>query len=208
MSEKDYTKEQLLKLINKTMRHDVLNDLTIVNNCIEIYKENKDEKILNDVMSIVKRSIELIKNMRELEVLVNAGENLKPHDLSKIIEDSKDKHQVDINIEGSCKAVIDEAFSSVVDNLIRNAVIHGDASRIDVNIIDKGNSCLVEITDNGSGIPKEVKDLIFEEGFTGDSQGTGLGLYIARKTVERYGGSIQFEENTQGTTFLIELKTE
>lgn len=209
MSENDYTKEQLLKLINKTMRHDVLNDLTIVNNCIEVYKENKDEKMLNNVLNIVRRSIELIKNMKELEALINAGENLRLYDLGEVIEDSRDKHQIEINVEGSCKALIDEAFSSVVDNLIRNAVIHGNASKIDVNINDQGECCLIEITDNGSGIPEDIKDLIFEEGFTGDNQGTGLGLYIARKTIERYGGSIQVEVNeNQGSTFLIELKTE
>ncbi len=211
MSEKDYSKEQLLTLINKTLRHDVLNDLTIVNNCIEVYKENKDEKMLNNVLSIVRRSIELIKNMKELEVLVNAGENLKVYDVGNVIENSKEKHQIEINIEGSCKALIDEAFSSVIDNLIRNAIIHGNATRIDFNINEEGDRCSIEIADNGSGIPDDIKELIFEEGFTGDDQGTGLGLYIARKTVERYGGRIKVEDNRnqeKGTKFLIELKSE
>ena len=66
----------------------------------------------------------------------------------------------------------------------------------------------IKIADYGKGIPESIKENIFEEGISfGDSKGSGLGLYIVKKTVERYGGSIIVEDNTpQGTIFIIKLK--
>jgi two-component system sensor kinase len=68
--------------------------------------------------------------------------------------------------------------------------------------------CEIRIADNGKGIPDEIKDDIFEEGFSyGDSGGSGLGLYIVKKTIERYDGSVRVENNKpSGSVFVIHLK--
>jgi signal transduction histidine kinase len=72
----------------------------------------------------------------------------------------------------------------------------------------KSDFCTIKISDNGIGIPDAIKDKLFEEGVSyGENKGMGLGLYIVKKTIERYGGEVSFENNVpKGTTFILKLK--
>jgi TusA-related sulfurtransferase/anti-sigma regulatory factor (Ser/Thr protein kinase) len=149
--------------------------------------------------------------MRELESLVSSGSSLKPFNIKEIIEEYTKKHtssEYALKLEGDSTVLADEAFVSVIENIIRNAVVHGRADRVEIAVRDDGEYTEIRIADNGTGVPDELKEEIFEEGFTGNSKGTGLGLYIARKTVERYGGSIRVEDNKpRGAIFILTLKT-
>jgi signal transduction histidine kinase len=71
----------------------------------------------------------------------------------------------------------------------------------------------ITIADNGPGIPKEIRDRIFEALFTTkDATGTGLGLWVSRQIVEKHGGSIRFRSRTSGentgTVFSVLLAAE
>lgn len=71
--------------------------------------------------------------------------------------------------------------------------------------IDK-NNVIISISDNGSGIPDEMKNKIFIPNFTTKSSGTGLGLAMCKNIVEQSGGAIWFETViNEGTTFFVTL---
>jgi signal transduction histidine kinase len=65
----------------------------------------------------------------------------------------------------------------------------------------------IRFSDFGSGIPEEIREKIFEEGFTnGPNAGSGIGLFIAKKLIESYTGTISVESNQpKGTTFVVSL---
>jgi signal transduction histidine kinase len=71
----------------------------------------------------------------------------------------------------------------------------------------EGDYIETRISDFGSGLAEEIREKIFEEGFTaGESRGSGLGLFIARKLIESYDGKISAEPNEpSGTTFVVSL---
>ena len=70
----------------------------------------------------------------------------------------------------------------------------------------KGNRVVVTISDNGSGIPEEIRGKMFTPNFTTKSSGMGLGLSIVKRYVENAGGRIWFEsESGKGTMFCVEL---
>jgi signal transduction histidine kinase len=72
--------------------------------------------------------------------------------------------------------------------------------------MDAGTRVVLEITDNGPGIPAEIRDRIFEPFFTTKKTGTGLGLSIAYGILEQHGGTLQVQSPTGGgTTILITL---
>ena len=70
----------------------------------------------------------------------------------------------------------------------------------------RGDQVLVEVIDNGTGIPEEMRAQIFVPNFTTKSTGTGLGLAIVHNIVEQAGGSIHFESVVnEGSVFTVEL---
>ncbi|KYC44287.1 MAG: sensory histidine kinase CreC [Candidatus Methanofastidiosum methylothiophilum] len=147
--------------------------------------------------------------MKELESLVSRGSELRNYDVKSTIKEvSKNYSDIKINIIGNCFVLADESLSSVFDNIIRNAIIHGHTNKIYIKIRHNKNCCEIKFIDYGMGIPEIIKDRLFEEGFSfGENKGTGLGLYIVKKTLERYGGDIQVQDNSpSGAIFILKLR--
>ena len=67
---------------------------------------------------------------------------------------------------------------------------------------------MIEVQDNGSGIPLELRNHIFEPFITGKSKGSGLGLALTAKMVEAHGGIIEFESQSGRTIFRVLLPIE
>ncbi|MDD5778539.1 MAG: PAS domain-containing protein [Candidatus Thermoplasmatota archaeon] len=198
---------ELLRLINKIMRHDILNDLQIARSAMDLYEELADDALYRKAMGRMEQGIALIKRMRELESLLVAGGTLQEHSLREAILEVAGRHAIDCTVEGDCIVLADDALYSVVDNLLVNAVEHGKATAMSVSITRDGGNCRVCFADNGKGVPGHVRDRVFEERFSyGESGGTGLGLYIVKKTVERYGGTVEVRDNRpRGAAFVLVL---
>ena len=103
-------------------------------------------------------------------------------------------------------------LNQVWTNLVDNAIYAvGGTGRIDVRTRRDGEFFLVEIADNGSGIPPEVRPHIFTVPFftTKGGSGTGLGLVISHRiVVERHHGKIDFSTGPDGTQFNVRLPFE
>jgi signal transduction histidine kinase len=100
-------------------------------------------------------------------------------------------------------------LNQVWTNLIDNAIdaVNG-AGKICVGTFVEGNQLVVEIVDDGGGIPPEIQPRIFEPFFTTKSvgSGTGLGLIISNRIVaDRHGGEIEFESRPGETRFKVRL---
>lgn len=100
-------------------------------------------------------------------------------------------------------------LNQVWTNLIDNAVDAVDGSgKICVGTFVEDNQLIVEIVDNGRGIPPEIQSRIFEPFFTtkGVGSGTGLGLIISNRIIaDRHGGEIEFESKPGETRFKVRL---
>jgi len=101
----------------------------------------------------------------------------------------------------------------VLENLVDNAIryIHG-RGKVEIKIKKRNKSLYFEIKDTGVGIPKEDRKYIFQKFFRSENvlkhqtQGSGLGLFIAKSIIERSGGRIGFRsEEEKGSTFWFSL---
>jgi signal transduction histidine kinase len=102
----------------------------------------------------------------------------------------------------------DTLFKQAVINLLVNArqVLVSTGHVWLISQAGPTGDALVEVQDDGPGIPEDVRDKIFEVFFSSRGGGTGLGLPIARQIVERHGGTIEVDSTLgQGTTFRIRL---
>ena len=102
-----------------------------------------------------------------------------------------------------------DRFQRVLQNLVTNAreaLARRKHGLIIVSARRQNNRCLIRVSDNGPGVPREIRSTLFEPFVThGKSGGTGLGLAIARSVVEAHQGSIDYRTARTGTTFTIHL---
>jgi signal transduction histidine kinase len=104
-------------------------------------------------------------------------------------------------------------MTSVILNLLENAVKYSPApAEIEANIAQKEDYLVIEVADQGHGIPEKEKPMVFDKFYrvgnedTRRTKGTGLGLYIVQQIVEAHGGLISVEDNLpKGTLFRIKL---
>lgn len=159
-----------LRLLNKIMRHDILNDVQIAQSALELYREGEDEELLEKAVKRMQQGVSLIKRMRGLESMVATGKELEAVDVRAVAEEVTGDCDIECTVEGSAVVLADEALHSVLRNLVDNAVTHGDASRVAVEIGRSGDRCEIRVVDDGTGIPDEVKQRVFEEGFSHGSR--------------------------------------
>ena len=111
-----------------------------------------------------------------------------------------------------------ERIAQVLTNLVSNALKYSTHNcPVTISARREDEEALVAVHDEGSGIPPESQELLFERFYrvpgvqvqTGSEVGMGLGLYISREIVERHGGRIWVESQVgEGTTFFFTLPLE
>jgi signal transduction histidine kinase len=102
-----------------------------------------------------------------------------------------------------------ERMLQVFNNLLKNAIQAipaGEQGEVVVNLTQTGESVVVEIKDNGTGISPEMENQLFQPNFTTKTSGTGLGLAIVKNIVEEFGGAIWFKsEPGKGSSFFVSM---
>ncbi|HEY9785012.1 MAG TPA: ATP-binding protein [Candidatus Obscuribacterales bacterium] len=98
--------------------------------------------------------------------------------------------------------------SRIIDNLIRNAILHNpEGTKVVVDLARENSHCIVKVEDNGRGIAPEHIELIFDAGYrarNSDHDGEGLGLNIVKTLTESSGGTIALKsELGKGTCFTL-----
>jgi signal transduction histidine kinase len=122
---------------------------------------------------------------------------------------------IDLQLDEQIKTVplVEEDFSRVLLNLCNNAF---DAMRetadkrpptLTVRTKLESKQVLIEVEDNGPGIPDAIKDKILQPFFTTKkgTQGTGLGLSITNDIIKAHGGSLDIESSAKGSIFKIHI---
>jgi PAS domain S-box-containing protein len=141
------------------------------------------------------------------ELAKQAIKELESQSVDKSITiDCQTLKELTINIDPK---LIGEVYQNFIGNAIKYTPSKG---KIDVTIEKNNDNIVSKITDTGIGIPKEQQKRIFEKFFRADNvlkletDGTGLGLYLAKKIIEASGGKIGFESiPDKGSTFWFSL---
>ncbi|NRA26479.1 MAG: cyclic nucleotide-binding domain-containing protein [Opitutales bacterium] len=96
-------------------------------------------------------------------------------------------------------------FQNLISNAL-DALANQPESFVKISARNEEDQVVITVTDNGPGIPMQIKDTLFEPFVThGKSYGTGLGMAIVKRCVEAHKGTIAFESDTSGTSFELTL---
>lgn len=94
-----------------------------------------------------------------------------------------------------------------ISNLIKNACFHSKGTQVLFGASVKDNTLVVEVSDNGVGIPVDKVKEMFEPYSRGNTEadGTGMGLYITQSWIDDIGGTVTYESLNPGSKFIINL---
>ena len=215
-------REQELEMLNRIVRHDIRNDLTVLLGWAEMLEEHVDDEgneYLDKILNSGEHVVELTEIARDYVETVVSEEDLtvEPTSISAVLETELSLREdsfpnaefVSRGTLPDVKVTANEVLGSVFRNLLNNAVQHNDKETpvIHVSCEVRDDDVEVRIADNGPGIPDERKDVIFGKGEKGlDSPGTGIGLYLVHTLVTQYGGDIWVEDNEPtGSIFVVRL---
>ena len=181
----------------RAQRHDFLNHLQVVYSLIEMeeYKEAGDyiEKVYGDMQSV---SRALRTDSPALNALLRA----------KLAECENAGVLAEVDASGSWKNLTMPAweFCRVLSNLIDNALdaLESVSDRqLRIMLHSDAHGYAFSIANNGPAIPADNLERIFEPGVSSHGEGRGMGLYIVRRTLERYGGNIHVTSDENRTVF-------
>ena len=184
-------------------------------------EQEKAEKLINNSLNDIDRLESLVEN-----ILLAAKIEREEHGLSKIDTDvselvenvakrfanNKKKVLFDVHIQPGIKLQTDPVgFTSIIINLIENALKYSsEGKKIEVVLEAADTNIMLQIKDEGIGIPEEEREKVFEKFYrigneeTRRTKGTGLGLYIVKRFVEIYEGEISISDNQpSGTVFTL-----
>ncbi|MBW9152922.1 sensor histidine kinase KdpD [Clostridium estertheticum] len=230
----DYRKKEIsISKMLSNISHDLKTPLTVVLGYIETIKLDnnigKDERdlLLSNVYSKALEVIDLINEFFDLAKLesgdkditisrVNINEICRKSILEFYENLTSKGYEVSIDIPSTNIYVLGnlDAIHRIMNNLISNAIKYGsDGKYLGLKLTYDDNCSYVEICDKGKGIEEINVDRVFERMYTLEDsrnklyQGSGLGLTITKRLVEKLGGKISLESKPyEKTSFIFQLK--
>lgn len=117
---------------------------------------------------------------------------------------------LELNFDETEIAVLLDAklMTQVFINLLKNAreaVADVPNPKVSVELAHEEKACHVVVSDNGLGIPEDLKEDIFVPFFTTKKQGTGIGLSLSRQIVKAHGGDLRLLESEKGCQFQVSI---
>ena len=175
--------------------------------------DNKVQKHLKIIEAEIVKSNMIIRDV--LDFSRNRALNLAAHKVDELVEKALERIQVPAGVTikkdltlGDMQVSLDEdEIRQVLVNLMENAC-QAMTSGGTLGIGTKAYADRIEImiADTGCGIPQEHVDKIFAPFFTTKSRGTGLGLAVVKKIIERHQGTTEVKSKVgEGTEFHIQL---
>jgi len=203
---------------NSLLRHDLGNKIQIIMGYLGLLTgydlPERERGLLEKASNTLRTGSDLIEKIRYLHQ-VNEETRLKSTNLDKIVKKvvkdymtEGERRGLSITYDGDAKVKVKTGVltEEVVANVLENSIKHSHATKIEIYAIEKGGLAGICIEDNGVGIPDEMKKDIFKRRFKGKgSGGSGMGLYLVKKIVEKYGGRVEAADGGEkgGTRFNI-----
>ncbi len=212
-----------------SVTHELRTPLTAVRGYLSMLLRNKDinknklrqylskafeasadiNNLVEDLLDIIRIEDNSIMNIKTVDCVQIAEQAISGLDLKlnnkniKVVRDfPKDK----LFVVADC-----EILKMVISNIIDNAIKYSKEGPINIKITEDKQFANIEIRDRGIGIPKKSLKKIFQKYYrvnnipSSEISGSGLGLYLVRKLIEKMDGKISVDSRINGTSFTVNI---
>lgn len=201
----------------KETAHQIGTPLSSLLGWIELLREeNIDESIVPEIEKDVNRLNVIAERFSKIGSIPELTKQNIVVETKKAFEylQSRSSKQVKFTFESKHTEIFTnlnlQLYGWVIENLVKNAIdsMKGKGE-IHIDINENAKSINVLVSDNGKGIPKNIRQKIFSPGFTTKRRGWGLGLSLSKRIIKDYHNGkifVQKSELGKGTTFCVSLK--
>jgi PAS domain S-box-containing protein len=200
--------------------HEVRNPLAGIRGALQVIgqrlpEESRERGIAREIVSRIDTLNAIVQDLLQFArprqpVLTSVAIGGILEDTVSLLREDPSMSQLDVRIEGAATVAADrEQLKLALLNLLLNsAQAMQGRGRIDISSRQNGDRIELRITDEGPGIPEDVRSHLFEPFFTTKHRGTGLGLATTRRIVEAHRGTIELRCPPEGGTIvLVKLPT-
>jgi PAS domain S-box-containing protein len=196
--------------------HEIRNPMTTVRGYLQLYeRRSSNQQELEDIQlmleeldranAIITEFLALGKNKKNKLMMVDVNGSVEA--IRPLVEAEARMGGKEILVElstGLPDVLIDsKEIRQVLLNLVSNALQSMERGVVTIRTFLEGEEVVVTVTDQGSGIPDEIRHKIGTPFFTTRDDGTGLGMAICYSIIERHRAKLTFITNPFGTTFFI-----
>jgi PAS domain S-box-containing protein len=221
-------RERYLKVLNRVLRHNLRNDMTVVMALAKrLARDVDDEELAGYARTLLDNAEDvatLSEKAKEIERVLGRRDGsgqTRPVDLASrvgaAVEAQIEAHpeaDVSVDVPDGIGVVGDDGLQRACEELVENAIEHAESGSPRVEIEaredpERDDWVELRVRDDGPGIPEsEWRIVAGEEDISQLSHGSGLGLWLTRWIVESHGGEIHREdpEDTDGTTVVLRLR--
>ncbi|WP_431295299.1 ATP-binding protein [Pedobacter sp. P26] len=227
LNEKLQAAYEELDTFSYTVSHDLRTPLTSIKTYAELMLKNKSiddggKKMLSRILAGADKMNSLIKEILNLARVGRSEVNFETVNIESLIKDIKSEvwsaykadHSVLIlgqlpNIKGD-KTMITQVFTNLIGNAVKYSAMVNEP-KIEVSSYIDGGEIIYSVKDNGIGIDNRYYDRVFELFKRMDNvkeiEGSGVGLAIVKRVVEKHHGRVWFESKLNvGSTFFVAFK--
>lgn len=189
--------------------HDFTNKLHVILGLIQIGQYDKAVSYIQNISIIqretISRVMKLIENPSFAALIVGKIARASECNVKFILSEGSCFKNSDITLPS-------EALVTITGNLIDNALdsmnlaTSKSEKELTLGVYTRPDELLIIVKDTGNGIPDEIKEKIFENGFSTKGEGRGIGLYHTKQLISSLGGTIKVESQVGiGTSFMVNL---
>lgn len=183
------------------LSHDANNLITVITGRLELLREDSQGEHIDVIERSVQRLKELIEDTTTMLKTGSHVKDIKVVNLSKVIREAwsvVETEQAELATADLNPIMADRSrLSQLLENLFRNAAEHaGSDVSVWVGMLDDDQGFYVE--DDGPGIDPDERESVFELGYSGKSEGTGLGLNIVQWIADIHGWDVTVGESDRG----------
>lgn len=193
-----------LTLLGKFLKHDLRNDYSVVLEYITLFEELGKKEFLEKA----KQRIKLSENRtREFLEAIADTTQVQAYSINKMLQGLR--YFPNIKIKGNQNIQIkgNPLLNLIVYNIVQNAYKHGrQVINVELEIKELDGYVIITISDDGPGIPKEIKTKLFKEPIS-SKDGRGKAMYLTKLYLDSIGATIRAEDNKpKGTKIIITLE--
>jgi two-component system sensor histidine kinase PilS (NtrC family) len=209
--------------LTASIAHEIRNPLSSIGHAAELLDEEGGmQEADKRLLSIIRGNVFRIDRIVQEVLYLNRRDRAQPEALDTLaymqgfasefaIGERVPETAIDVQVRTTQRLLFDrQHLDQVMWNIVRNAWRYCSKRPGSIRIVvwpgAEPGRLLIDVHDDGPGVPVETQAHLFEPFFTTETSGTGLGLYIARELCEGNGARLEYVEGPSGGQFRITLK--